>query len=136
MDIHHDPYEHHAYNAQIQDHFFNPRNVGTLPRDNPNVGTAQVGSIESGALLQLQLQFDISGKITLSRFKAYGCGATIASASWLTETLKGKQIEQALAIRSREVQQALALPAAKLHCAMLAQDAVSAAVADYQHKQE
>lgn len=126
----------HGYSAQVQEHFFHPRNVGTLPVNNPYVGTGQVGSVESGALLRLQLQFDSSGKITVSRFKAYGCGATIASASWLTEALKGKQVEQALAIRSGDVQHALALPAAKLHCAMLAQDAVSAAVADYQHKQE
>src|SRR5690625_3633074 len=126
----------HGYNAQVQEHIYNPRNVGTLTMEGTNVGTGQVGSVASGALLRLQLQFDNSGKITVSRFKAYGCGATIASASWLTEALKGKQVEQALAIRSGDVQEALALPAAKLHCAILAQDAVSAAVADYQHKQE
>lgn len=125
-----------GYGRAVLDHFTHPRNVGAMDVSGPNVGSARVGAIDQGAVIQMQIRVDESGIINDTCFKAYGCGATIAAASWVTEWARGKSLDQACGLRSTELIQALSLPPVKTHCAMLAEDAIKAAVDNYTHKQE
>lgn len=122
------------YSEKLVEHFNNPRNVGTLDKDSPEVGTGVVGSPACGDVMQLQIQVGDDGRITDAKFKTFGCGSAIASSSIITEWLKGKTLDEALAIRNIEVAKALDLPPVKIHCSVLAEDAVSAAVEDWKKK--
>jgi|SRR5690625_1283990 len=124
-----------GYSPAVRDHFVRPRNAGSFDDADPAVGTARVGARDQGGLIQLQIRVDGSGIIEDSRFKAYGCGATIAAASWVAEQIRGKSLEQARALHSSEVVQALSLPPVKIHCALLAEDAVKAAVDHYMQRE-
>lgn len=124
------------YGQVLLDHYRDPRNVGRLPADDTRVGTGMVGSTSQGGMVRLQLQVDASGIIEDIRFKAYGCGATIAAASWLGEAIKGKTTGQAQQVGAQAIADALALPPAKLHCSFLVHEALEEALADYTHKQE
>jgi nitrogen fixation NifU-like protein len=123
-----------AYSDKLLDHFNNPRNVGTLDKDKKNVGTGLVGAPECGDVMRLQIEVDDNGLITDAKFKTFGCGSAIASSSLATEWLKGKTIEQALTIDNMDIVEELALPPAKIHCSVLAEDAIKGAIADYQTK--
>jgi nitrogen fixation NifU-like protein len=123
-----------AYSGQVLDHYENPRNVGKLDKKDPRVGTGLVGAPACGDVLQLQIQVD-EGVITDAKFKTYGCGSAIASSSLVTTWLKGKTIEEADAIKNSEIAEELALPPVKIHCSILAEDAIKAALADYKTKQ-
>lgn len=123
-----------AYGPQVLDHYLHPRNVGSLDPDDADVGSALVGSPALGEVLKLQIRLQGS-RIALARFRAFGGGSAIAAGSWLTERLEGCSMDEALGIRSQDVMQALGLPAVKLHSALLAEDAVRAAIADYTRKQ-
>lgn len=125
-----------GYSDAVQDHFLNPRNVGTFDDTDPAVGTATAGARNQGAIIQMQIRVDQSGIINAICFKAYGCGATIAAASWVTEWVKGKNLAQVAELRSTDLVQALSLPPVKTHCAMLAEDAIKAAVDHYMQRQE
>jgi nitrogen fixation NifU-like protein len=121
-----------SYSSKVVDHFEHPRNVGSLPKDDPNVGTGLVGAPECGDVMKLQIRIDpATGIIDDARFKTFGCGSAIASSSLVTEWLKGRTVDQALAIRTE-----LALPPVKIHCSVLAEDAIKAAVADYISKRD
>jgi nitrogen fixation protein NifU and related proteins len=122
------------YSAQVVDHYENPRNVGSLDREAPDVGTGVVGAPACGDVMKLQIRVNAAGVIEEARFKTFGCGSAIASSSLVTEWVKGRTVEQALAIRNTEVARALELPPVKIHCSVLAEDAVKAAVADYRRK--
>ncbi len=124
-----------AYSKQVLDHYENPRNVGTLDTDAANVGTGMVGAPACGDVMRLQIQVDQQGVIEDARFKTYGCGSAIASSSLLTEWVKGKTLEQAQAIKNTEIVEELALPPVKIHCSVLAEDAIKAAITDLQNKQ-
>ena len=124
-----------AYSNKVVDHYENPRNVGSLPKDDMNVGTGLVGAPECGDVMKLQVKVNPeTGVIDDAKFKTFGCGSAIASSSLATEWLKGKTVEQALAISNREVAEELALPPVKIHCSVLAEDAIHAAVADWKRK--
>jgi nitrogen fixation NifU-like protein len=123
-----------AYSGQVLDHYENPRNVGKLDKNDPRVGTGLVGAPACGDVLQLQIQVD-DGVITDAKFKTYGCGSAIASSSLVTTWLKGKSIDQADAIKNSDIAEELALPPVKIHCSILAEDAIKAALADYKNKQ-
>jgi nitrogen fixation protein NifU and related proteins len=124
-----------AYSEKLLDHFKNPRNVGTLNKGEKNVGTGLVGAPECGDVMRLQIEVDdASGMIKDAKFKTFGCGSAIASSSLATEWLKGKSIEQALSIDNMEIVEELALPPVKIHCSVLAEDAIKAAIKDYQEK--
>ena len=124
-----------AYSEKLLDHFKNPRNVGTLNKGEKNVGTGLVGAPECGDVMRLQIEVDdTSGMIKDSKFKTFGCGSAIASSSLATEWLKGKSIEEALSIDNMEIVEELALPPVKIHCSVLAEDAIKAAIKDYQEK--
>jgi Fe-S cluster assembly scaffold IscU len=123
-----------AYKSIVIDHFENPRNVGTLDPNNPNVGTAMVGAPACGDVMKLQILVDQMGVITEAKFKTFGCGSAIASASLATEMLRGKTLDQAEAIKNTDIAHALSLPPVKMHCSMLAEDAIRSAIADYQKK--
>src|SRR3989338_8045802 len=155
-----------AYSDKVIDHYENPRNVGSLPKSDPNVGTGLVGAPECGDVMKLQIKVQrrhqcadcnhtwdadvqeptcrncqsikltVSNVITDSKFKTFGCGSAIASSSLATEWLKGKTIEEAQQIKNTEIVQELALPPVKIHCSVLAEDAIKAAIADYKKKQE
>ncbi|KAJ8286500.1 hypothetical protein GJAV_G00039900 [Gymnothorax javanicus] len=125
-----------AYHQKVVDHYENPRNVGTLDKNNVNVGTGLVGAPACGDVMKLQLEVDGQGKIVNARFKTFGCGSAIASSSLATEWVKGKLIDEALRIKNTEIAKELSLPPVKLHCSMLAEDAIKAAVADYKMKQQ
>jgi NifU-like protein involved in Fe-S cluster formation len=122
-----------SYGPQVLEHYLHPRNVGSFDAGDPRVGTALVGSPELGQILKLQIRLD-GATIESACFRAFGSGETIAAGSLATEWLRGRDLEQALAIRSQDIVQALELSAEKLHCALLAQDAIRAAVADYTDK--
>jgi nitrogen fixation NifU-like protein len=122
-----------AYSEAVLDHYENPRNVGKLDPDDSNVGTGLVGAPACGDVLKLQIRVE-DGIITDARFKTYGCGSAIASSSLVTEWVKGKTLDQAGAIRNTDIAQELALPPVKIHCSILAEDAIKAAIADYQKK--
>ncbi|MBI5461178.1 MAG: Fe-S cluster assembly scaffold IscU [Gammaproteobacteria bacterium] len=124
-----------AYSEQVLDHYENPRNVGTLDKDADDVGTGMVGAPACGDVLKLQIKVDKNGIIEEARFKAYGCGSAIASSSLVTELVKGKTLDEALAIKNSDIADELALPPVKIHCSVLAEDAIKAAVADYHAKQ-
>ena len=123
-----------AYNKKILDHYENPRNVGSL-EDAPNVGTGMVGAPACGDVMKLQIEVDDVGKITKTRFKAFGCGSAIASASYAASMLEGMDVKEAQTITNTVIANDLGLPPVKLHCSMLAQDAIDAAIKDLQSKQ-
>lgn len=123
-----------AYSKKVIDHYENPRNVGAFDKNDANVGTGLVGAPACGDVMKLQIKVSKDGIIEDAKFKTFGCGSAIASSSLITEWVKGKTLEEAQAIRNTEVAQALALPPVKIHCSILAEDAVKAAIADYQSK--
>lgn len=124
-----------SYGEKVLDHYQNPRNVGNLDKDSKNVGTGMVGAPACGDVMRLQIQVNDNGLIEDAKFKTYGCGSAIASSSLLTEWVKGKTLEQAQQIKNTEIAEELALPPVKIHCSVLAEDAIKAAVKDYQDKQ-
>ena len=123
-----------AYSDKVIDHYENPRNVGTLDKDASNVGTGMVGAPACGDVMRLQIKVNDEGIIEDAKFKTYGCGSAIASSSLITEWVKGKSLDDALAIKNSEIAEELELPPVKIHCSILAEDAVKAAVADYKKK--
>ena len=123
-----------AYSDKVIDHYSNPRNVGTLDKSKANVGTGLVGAPECGDVMRLQIEVDNNQVITDAKFKTFGCGSAIASSSLATEWLKGKSIDDALAIDNMEIVEELALPPVKIHCSVLAEDAIKAAINDYRVK--
>jgi len=124
-----------AYSNKVLDHFKNPRNVGTLDKSSKNVGTGLVGAPECGDVMRLQIEVDEeTGMIKDAKFKTFGCGSAIASSSLATEWLKGKSIDEALSIDNMEIVEELALPPVKIHCSVLAEDAIKGAIKDYQEK--
>lgn len=124
------------YHEKVIDHYENPRNVGSLDKNDPSVGTGIVGAPACGDVMKLQIKVDDSGKIVEAKFKTFGCGSAIASSSLATEWINGKTIEYASKIKNDEIAKELCLPPVKLHCSMLAQDAIQAALKDYQKKQK
>ncbi len=124
-----------AYSEKVLDHYENPRNVGALNKDDSNVGTGMVGAPACGDVMKLQIKVGKDGVIEDAKFKTYGCGSAIASSSLVTEWVKGKTVDQALAIKNTQIAEELALPPVKIHCSILAEDAIKAAVADYKAKQ-
>lgn len=124
-----------AYSEKVMDHFHNPRNVGTLDKSKKNVGTGLVGAPECGDVMRLQIEVDeTTNTIVDAKFKTFGCGSAIASSSLATEWLKGKSVDEALAIDNMAIVEELALPPVKIHCSVLAEDAIKAAIKDYQEK--
>ena len=123
-----------SYSEKVIDHYENPRNVGTLNKDAPNVGTGMVGAPACGDVMRLQIQVGDNGIIEDAKFKTYGCGSAIASSSLVTEWMKGKTIEQIGQIKNKDIAEELALPPVKIHCSVLAEDAIKAAVEDYMRK--
>ncbi|MFM2393501.1 MAG: Fe-S cluster assembly scaffold IscU [Bacteroidota bacterium] len=124
-----------AYSEKLLDHFQNPKNVGTLDKSKKNVGTGLVGAPECGDVMRLQIEVDeTSGVITDAKFKTFGCGSAIASSSLATEWLKGKSLDEALTIDNMAIVEELALPPVKIHCSVLAEDAIKSAIADYKNK--
>jgi nitrogen fixation NifU-like protein len=124
-----------AYSDKVIDHYENPRNVGTLDKNASNVGTGMVGAPACGDVMKLQIQVNDAGVIEDAKFKTYGCGSAIASSSLVTEWLKGKTLDQAAEIKNSAIAEELALPPVKIHCSVLAEDAIKAAVADLKSKQ-
>jgi nitrogen fixation NifU-like protein len=124
-----------AYSDQVVDHYENPRNVGSFAKDEEHVGTGMVGAPACGDVMKLQIKVD-NGVITDARFKTYGCGSAIASSSLVTEWVKGKTLDQAGQIKNSEIAEELALPPVKIHCSILAEDAIKAAVEDYKKKHQ
>lgn len=126
-----------AYSEKVLDHFKNPKNVGTLDKSKKNVGTGLVGAPECGDVMRLQIEVDENSQtIVDAKFKTFGCGSAIASSSLATEWLKGKTIDQALSIDNMDIVEELALPPVKIHCSVLAEDAIKSAIADYKKKNE
>lgn len=125
-----------AYSDKVLDHYENPRNVGSLDKNDPNVGTGMVGAPACGDVMKLMIKVNDSGIIEDAKFKTYGCGSAIASSSLVTEWLKGKTIDEAYAIKNSAIAEELALPPVKIHCSVLAEDAIKAAVADIKAKQQ
>ena len=125
-----------TYNAKILDHYENPRNVGSFAREVKRVGTGLVGAPSCGDVLKLQIQVNEEGIITDAKFKTYGCGSAIASSSLVTEWVKGKTLDEAGSIKNTQIAEHLALPPVKIHCSILAEDAIKAAVEDYRKKHE
>ncbi len=125
-----------AYSEKVLDHYNNPRNVGALPKDDPSVGTGVVGAPECGDVMKLQIKVGANGVIEDARFKTFGCGSAIASSSLATEWVKGKTLAEAALIRNTDIVQELNLPPIKIHCSVLAEDAIRAALADFAAKQE
>ena len=125
-----------AYSEQVMDHYNNPRNVGKLDKESNSVGTGMVGAPACGDVMLLQIQVNNDGIIEDAKFKTYGCGSAIASSSLLTEWVKGLSLDEAGNIRNTELAEELALPPVKIHCSVLAEDAIKAAIKDYRQKQE
>ena len=123
-----------AYSDKVIDHYENPRNVGTFDKDDSDVGTGMVGAPACGDVMRLQIKVNDAGIIEDAKFKTYGCGSAIASSSLITEWVKGRSLDDALAIKNSEIAEELELPPVKIHCSILAEDAVKAAVADYKKK--
>jgi len=123
-----------AYSDKVLDHYENPRNVGTFDKEDTTVGTGMVGAPACGDVMRLQIKVNDSGVIEDAKFKTYGCGSAIASSSLLTEWVKGKTLDEAAAIKNTEIAEELALPPVKIHCSVLAEDAIKAAIADYQQR--
>jgi nitrogen fixation NifU-like protein len=125
-----------AYSDKVIDHYENPRNVGSFEKDDPTVGTGMVGAPACGDVMKLQIKVDEHGIISDARFKTYGCGSAIASSSLITELVKGMTLDQASSIKNSDIAEELALPPVKIHCSILAEDAIKAAVADYRKKHD
>ncbi len=123
-----------AYSEKVIDHYENPRNVGSLDKNDPSVGTGMVGAPACGDVMKLQIRVNDQGVIEDARFKTYGCGSAIASSSLVTEWMKGKTLDQAVEIQNTQIADELALPPVKIHCSILAEDAIKAAVEDYRRK--
>jgi nitrogen fixation NifU-like protein len=123
-----------AYSDKVLDHYENPRNVGSFDKADTSVGTGMVGAPACGDVMKLQIKVDDNGVIEDARFKTYGCGSAIASSSLLTEWVKGKTLEEASEIKNSQIAEELALPPVKVHCSVLAEDAIKAAISDYQGK--
>lgn len=123
-----------AYSDKVIDHYENPRNVGKLDKAADDVGTGMVGAPACGDVMQLQIRVSADGIIEDAKFKTYGCGSAIASSSLVTEWVKGKSLDEAAAIRNTQIAEELALPPVKIHCSVLAEDAIKAAIADYRKK--
>lgn len=125
-----------AYSEKVIDHYENPRNVGSFAKGDKSVGTGMVGAPACGDVMKLQIKVNEQGVIEDAKFKTYGCGSAIASSSLLTEWVKGKTLDQARAIKNTDIAAELDLPPVKIHCSVLAEDAIRAAIEDYQHKQQ
>jgi nitrogen fixation NifU-like protein len=125
-----------AYSDKVIDHYENPRNVGSFEKGDSSVGTGMVGAPACGDVMKLQIKVGADGRIEDARFKTYGCGSAIASSSLVTEWVKGKTLEQAATIRNTDIAQELSLPPVKIHCSILAEDAIKAAIADYRKKHD
>lgn len=125
-----------SYHKNVIEHYENPRNVGSMDKNDKNVGTGLVGAPACGDVMKLQIKVDENGKIIDAKFKTFGCGSAIASSSYTTEWVKGKTVDQALKLKNTEIAKELSLPPVKLHCSMLAEDAIKAALSDYQIKQK
>ena len=123
-----------AYSEKVIDHYENPRNVGSFAKDEKNVGTGMVGAPACGDVMKLQIKVNDDGIIEDARFKTYGCGSAIASSSLLTEWVRGKTLDEAMAIKNTDIAEELALPPVKIHCSVLAEDAIRAAISDFQKK--
>ncbi len=123
-----------AYSNKVIDHYENPRNVGSFDKNDESVGTGMVGAPACGDVMKLQIKVNDEGVIEDAKFKTYGCGSAIASSSLITEWVKGKSLDEALAIKNSEIAEELELPPVKVHCSILAEDAIKAAVADYKKK--
>jgi nitrogen fixation NifU-like protein len=123
-----------SYSDKVIDHYENPRNVGSLDKDDPSVGTGMVGAPACGDVMKLQIKVDEDGIIRDAKFKTYGCGSAIASSSLVTEWVKGMHIDDAVKLKNSEIAEELALPPVKIHCSILAEDAIKAAIHDYQLK--
>ena len=123
-----------AYGDKVLDHYENPRNVGTMDKNDPNVGTGLVGAPACGDVMRLQVQIGDDGKIIDAKFKTFGCGSAIASSSLVTEWVKGKSVDEALTIKNTHIAKELSLPPVKIHCSVLAEDAIKAAIADWKKK--
>ncbi len=123
-----------AYSDKVVDHYEHPRNVGAMDKSDPNVGTGIVGAPECGDVMKLQIKCDESGRIVDAKFKTFGCGSAIASSSLATEWVKGKTVDEALQIKNTEIVKELSLPPVKIHCSVLAEDAIRAAISDYKQK--
>jgi nitrogen fixation NifU-like protein len=124
-----------AYSGKVIDHYENPRNVGSLDKEALNVGTGLVGAPACGDVMKLQIQVSDAGVIEDAKFKTFGCGSAIASSSLATEWIKGMTLEQAMSVRNTQIVQELNLPPVKIHCSVLAEDAIKSAIADYRRKQ-
>ena len=124
-----------AYSDQVIDHYNNPKNVGSLDKGASNVGTGLVGAPECGDVMKLQIEVSDEGQITDAKFKTFGCGSAIASSSLATEWIRGKTIDEAMEINNTEIVDELSLPPVKIHCSVLAEDAIKAAIEDYKNKQ-
>ena len=125
-----------AYGEKVLDHYENPRNVGTFDKDDTTVGTGMVGAPACGDVMKLQIKVSDDGVIEDAKFKTYGCGSAIASSSLLTEWVKGKSLTEASLIKNTDIAEELALPPVKIHCSVLAEDAISAAIEDYKSKKK
>lgn len=123
-----------AYSEKVLDHYENPRNVGAFEKGDATVGTGMVGAPACGDVMKLQIKVGADGVIEDAKFKTYGCGSAIASSSLVTEWVKGKTLDQALSIKNTDIAEELALPPVKIHCSILAEDAIKAAVSDYKQK--
>jgi len=123
-----------AYSTKVIDHYENPRNVGSFAKDDPTIATGMVGAPACGDVMKLQLKINDQGIIEDAKFKTYGCGSAIASSSLVTEWVKGKSIDEAVLIKNTDIAQELALPPVKIHCSILAEDAIKAALADYKQR--
>jgi nitrogen fixation NifU-like protein len=123
-----------AYSNKVIDHYENPRNVGSFSKNDPDVGTGIVGAPECGDVMKLQLKINDAGVIEDARFKTFGCGSAIASSSYVTELVKGKNLDDALAIKNTQIVEDLSLPPVKIHCSVLAEDAIKAAISDWKKR--
>ena len=125
-----------AYGDKVLEHYENPRNVGTMDKNDPNVGTGLVGAPACGDVMRLQVKISDDGKIEDAKFKTFGCGSAIASSSLVTEWVKGKSVDEAMTIKNTQIAKELALPPVKIHCSVLAEDAIKAAIADWKKKRD
>jgi nitrogen fixation NifU-like protein len=125
-----------AYSDKVLEHYSNPRNVGALDKTDPNVGTGVVGAPECGDVMKLQLRISDDGVVEDAKFKTFGCGSAIASSSYVTELVKGKTVDEVLAIKNTHIVEELSLPPVKIHCSVLAEDGIKAAIADWKKKRD
>jgi nitrogen fixation NifU-like protein len=123
-----------AYSEKVLDHYSNPRNVGSLPKDDPSVGTGVVGAPECGDVMKLQLKISDQGVVEDAKFKTFGCGSAIASSSYVTELVKGKTVDEVMEIKNTHIVHELSLPPVKIHCSVLAEDGIKAAISDWKKK--